>query len=270
VYSYHYVRGQDSLTTIHPQALVDPTAELADDVEVGPFAIIGPEVTIGAGTVVGPHAILKGPTTIGAGNRIFQFASVGEDCQDKKYKGERTELVIGDNNVIREGATLHRGTAQDRGITKIGSNNLLMCYVHVAHDCVIGDHIIMANNTAVAGHVHVGDGAILGGGTLVHQFCRIGQFAMTAAGTVVLQDIPAFVTCSGNRAEAHGMNVEGMRRRGVDSDAINRLREAYKTVYRRGLTLDQAIAELGQNHVGCPEVDTFLDSLKSSQRGIVR
>jgi UDP-N-acetylglucosamine acyltransferase len=145
-----------------------------------------------------------------------------------------------------------------------------MCYVHVAHDCVIGDNIIMANNTAVAGHVHVGDGAILGGGTLVHQFCRIGQFAMTAAGTVVLQDIPAFVTCSGNRAEAHGMNVEGMRRRGVDSDAINRLREAYKTVYRRGLTLDQAIAELGQNHVGCPEVDTFLDSLKSSQRGIVR
>jgi len=255
------------LTTIHSQALVDPKAELADDVEVGPFAIIGPEVTIGAGTVVGPHAILKGPTTIGAGNRIFQFASVGEDCQDKKYKGERTELVIGDNNVIREGATLHRGTAQDRGI---GSYNLLMCYVHVAHDCVIGDNIIMANNTAVAGHVHVGDGAILGGGTLVHQFCRIGQFAMTAAGTVVLQDIPAFVTCSGNRAEAHGMNVEGMRRRGVDSDAINRLREAYKTVYRRGLTLDQAIAELGQNHVGCPEVDTFLDSLKSSQRGIVR
>ena len=141
------------MTTIHPQALVDPTAELADDVEVGPFAIIGPEVTIGTGTVVGPHAILKGPTTIGAGNRIFQFASVGEDCQDKKYKGERTELVIGDNNVIREGATLHRGTAQDRGITKIGSNNLLMCYVHVAHDCVIGDNIIMANNTAVAGHI---------------------------------------------------------------------------------------------------------------------
>lgn len=258
------------MTTIHPQALVDPKAELAEDVQVGPFAIIGPDVKIGAGTVVGPHAILKGPTTVGMRNRIFQFASVGEDCQDKKYKGERTELVIGDDNIIREGVTLHRGTFQDRGITLIGSNNLFMCYVHVAHDCVVGDNIIMANNTAIAGHVHIGNGAILGGGTLVHQFCRIGQFAMTAAGTVVLQDIPAFVTCSGNRAEAHGMNIEGMRRRGVDSDVINRLREAYKTVYRRGLTLDQAITELDQNNAGCAEVDAFLDSLKSSQRGIVR
>ena len=258
------------MTTIHPQALVDSKAELAEDVQVGPFAIIGPDVKIGAGTVVGPHAILKGPTTVGMRNRIFQFASVGEDCQDKKYKGERTELVIGDDNIIREGVTLHRGTFQDRGITHIGSNNLFMCYVHVAHDCVVGDNIIMANNTAIAGHVHIGNGAILGGGTLVHQFCRIGQFAMTAAGTVVLQDIPAFVTCSGNRAEAHGMNIEGMRRRGVDSDVINRLREAYKTVYRRGLTLDQAITELDQDNAGCAEVDAFLDSLKSSQRGIVR
>jgi len=258
------------LTTIHPQALVDSKAELAEDVQVGPFAIIGPDVKIGAGTVVGPHAMLKGPTTVGMRNQIFQFASVGEDCQDKKYKGERTELVIGDDNIIREGVTLHRGTFQDRGITHIGSNNLFMCYVHVAHDCVVGDNIIMANNTAIAGHVHIGNGAILGGGTLVHQFCRIGQFAMTAAGTVVLQDIPAFVTCSGNRAEAHGMNIEGMRRRGVDSDVINRLREAYKTVYRRGLTLEQAITELDQNNAGCAEVDAFLDSLKSSQRGIVR
>ena len=258
------------MTTIHPQALVDSKAELAEDVQVGPFAIIGPDVKIGAGTVVGPHAILKGPTTVGMRNRIFQFASVGEDCQDKKYKGERTELVIGDDNIIREGVTLHRGTFQDRGITHIGSNNLFMCYVHVAHDCVVGDNIVMANNTAIAGHVHIGNGAILGGGTLVHQFCRIGQFAMTAAGTVVLQDIPAFVTCSGNRAEAHGMNIEGMRRRGVDSDVINRLREAYKTVYRRGLTLDQAITELDQDNAGCAEVDAFLDSLKSSQRGIVR
>ena len=258
------------MTTIHPQALVDSKAELAEDVQVGPFAIIGPDVKIGGGTVVGPHAILKGPTTVGMRNRIFQFASVGEDCQDKKYKGERTELVIGDDNIIREGVTLHRGTFQDRGITHIGSNNLFMCYVHVAHDCVVGDNIIMANNTAIAGHVHIGNGAILGGGTLVHQFCRIGQFAMTAAGTVVLQDIPAFVTCSGNRAEAHGMNIEGRRRRGVDSDVINRLREAYKTVYRRGLTLDQAITELDQNNAGCAEVDAFLDSLKSSQRGIVR
>lgn len=258
------------MTQIHPQALVDPKAELDASVEVGAFAIIGPDVKIGAGTVIGPHAILKGPTEIGQRNKIFQFASVGEDCQDKKYNGEPTRLVIGDDNVIREGATLHRGTVQDRGITQIGSGNLLMCYVHVAHDCVIGDRVIMANNTAVAGHVHVGDGVILGGGTLVHQFCRIGPYAMTAAGTVVLQDIPAFVTCSGNRAEPHGMNVEGMRRRGVHSDVINRLREAYKTVYRRGLTLDQAIAEIEQNLGDSAEVTTFLDTLKSSQRGIVR
>lgn len=262
--------GSRDLTNIHPQALVDPKAKIAEDVKIGAFAIVGPEVSIGAGTVVGPHAILKGSTTIGKRNRIFQFASVGEDCQDKKYQGEWTELVIGDDNVIREGVTLHRGTVQDHGITRIGSSNLFMCYVHVAHDCIIGDQIIMANNTAVAGHVHVGNGAILGGGTLVHQFCRIGQYAMTAAGTVVLQDIPAFVTCSGNRAEARGMNVEGMRRRGVDSDVINRLREAYKTVYRRGLTIGQAIAELDQNNTGSPEVDAFLESLKSSQRGIVR
>ena len=255
---------------IHPLALVDPKAELDSDVEVGPYAIIGPDVQVGAGTVIGPHAILKGPTVIGQRNTIYQFASVGEDCQDKKYRGEPTRLVIGDDNVIREGATLHRGTVQDRGVTQIGSGNLLMCYVHVAHDCVIGDGVIMANNTAVAGHVHIGPGVILGGGTLVHQFCRIGAYAMTAAGTVVLQDIPAFVTCSGNRAEAHGMNVEGMRRRGVDSDAINRLREAYTTVYRRGLTLDQAIAEIDQSKAECVEVQTFLDSLKASQRGIVR
>lgn len=258
------------MTFIHPHAVVDPKAKLAPDVEVGPFAMIGPDVTIDSGTVVGAHAILKGPTTIGKRNKIFQFASVGEDCQDKKYKGEATLLVIGDDNVIREGVTLHRGTVQDRNVTTIGSNNLLMCYVHVAHDCILGDDIVMANNTAIAGHVHVGDGAILGGGTLVHQFCRIGAYAMTAAGTVVLQDIPAFVTCSGNRAAAHGMNVEGMRRRGVEQDAIARLREAYKTVYRRGLTLDQAIKELDDSDTGCVETRTFLDSLKASQRGIVR
>lgn len=258
------------MTKVHPLALVDPKAELDTDVEVGPFAIIGPDVVVGRGSVIGPHAVLKGPTVIGAHNRIFQFASVGEDCQDKKYKGEPTRLEIGDDNVIREGVTLHRGTVQDRGLTKIGSNNLFMCYVHVAHDCVVGDGVIMANNTAVAGHVQIGHGVILGGGTLVHQFCRVGAYAMTAAGTVVFQDIPAFVTCSGNRAEAHGMNVEGMRRRGVASDAINRLREAYKTVYRRGLTLDQAIAEISQQLLDCAEVKVFVESLKSSQRGIVR
>lgn len=255
---------------IHASALIDPKADLDSDVEVGPFAIIGPDVKVGAGTVIGPHAVLKGPTVIGQRNKISQFTSIGEDCQNKKYRGEPTQLVIGDDNVIREGATLHRGSPQDKGITRLGSRNYLMCYVHVAHDCHVGDDITMVNNTAIAGHVSVGDGVILGGGTLVHQFCRIGPYSMTAAGTVVFQDIPAFVTCSGNRAEPHGMNVEGMRRRGVDPDTINRLREAYKTIYRRGLTLDQAIAEIVENMSDCRELRLLLDSLKASQRGIVR
>jgi UDP-N-acetylglucosamine acyltransferase len=270
VHGRHFVRGPNSVTRIDPRAVVDRRATLADDVEVGPYAIIGSDVEIDRGTRIGPHAVIKGPTRLGQHNVIFQFASVGEDCQDKKYRGESTRLEVGDHNVIREGVTLHRGTVQDRGVTQIGSNNLLMCYVHVAHDCVVGNDIIMANNTAVAGHVNIGDGVILGGGTLIHQFCQIGSYAMTAAGTVVLQDIPAFVTCSGNRAEAHGMNVEGMRRRGLSSDVINRLREAYKTVYRRGLTLDQAITEIGHDSSGCAEVKLFLESLKASQRGIVR
>ena len=258
------------MTLIHPQAIVDPSARLADDVEVGPWTLIGPDVEIGAGTCIASHVVIKGPTRIGEGNRIFQFATVGEDCQDKKYAGEPTRLEIGDNNVIREGCTIHRGTVQDAGITRIGSNNLLMAYAHVAHDCIMGDGIILANNTALAGHVHVGDHAILGGFTAVHQFCHIGAHVMCGAGTVVLKDIPAYVMATGNTAKPHGINLEGLRRRGFDADALSALRRSYKTVYRKGLTIEQALKELRRMAQTQPAVQLFIESLETSTRGIIR
>lgn len=258
------------MTGIHPQAIVDPAARLADDVEVGPWTYIGPDVEIGAGTVIGPHVVIKGPTTIGKGNRIFQFASVGEDCQDMKYKGEPTRLEIGDHNVIREGCTLHRGTVQDRGVTSIGSHNLLMAYVHVAHDCVVGNNIIMANNATIAGHVHVGDGVILGGYTTVHQFCQIGAWSMSAANSAVFKDIPAFVMVGGNPASAHGMNFEGMRRRGYQPEVVTALRRAYKQVYRQGLTLQEALKNIEESANTFPEVALYRDSILAATRGITR
>ncbi|GGO78851.1 acyl-[acyl-carrier-protein]--UDP-N-acetylglucosamine O-acyltransferase [Marinobacterium nitratireducens] len=255
---------------IDSRAIVDPGARIAPDVEVGPFSIIGPDVEIGAGTVIGPHVVVRGPTRIGEHNRIFQFASVGEECQDKKYRGEPTRLEIGDHNVIREGVTIHRGTVQDQGLTKIGSHNLLMAYAHVAHDCMVGDHIILANNTALAGHVHVDDHAILGGFTLVHQFCRIGAHVMCGTGTVVLKDIPAYLMASGNTAKPHGLNLEGLRRRGFSPEALRTLRQAYKTVFRQKLTLEQALERLDPMLPSCPELKPFVDSLRASTRGIIR
>ena len=255
---------------IDSRAIIDPSAKLADDVEVGPWSIIGPDVEIGAGTVIGPHVVIKGPSKIGKNNRFFQFSSVGEECQDKKYAGEPTTLVMGDNNVIREGVTIHRGTVQDAGTTIIGSDNLFMANVHVAHDCVIGSHVIMANNTAVAGHVHVGDWAILGGFTAVHQFCKIGAHVMCGTCSVVLKDIPAFVMANGNTAKPHGINVEGLKRRGYTSDAITALKRAYKTVYRNKLTTAQALAELHSVVDSHPEVQLLIDSIQSSSRGIIR
>jgi UDP-N-acetylglucosamine acyltransferase len=255
---------------IHPTALVDPRAELDAGVEIGPYSIVGAGVRIGAGTRVGPHAVLRGPTTIGRDNRIFQFASIGEDCQDRKYKGEPTTLTIGDRNVFREGCTVHRGTVQDRGDTLIGSDNLFMAYVHVAHDCVVGNGTTFANNATIAGHVHVGDGVILGGFTAVHQFVRIGAWAMTGFCSAVNQDIPAFVMVRGNMASAHGMNFEGMKRRGYAPELIAALRRAYRTVYLRGLKLDEALAELGDDAARHPEVQLFVDSIRASTRGIVR
>lgn len=255
---------------IHPQAIVDPAARLADDVEVGPWSYIGPDVEIGSGTVIHSHVVVKGPTRIGRNNRIFQFSSVGEDCQDKKFKGEPTRLVIGDNNVIREGCTIHRGTVQDRGETTIGSNNLLMAYVHVAHDCVVGNNTIMANSATLAGHVHIGDWVILGGGTMIHQFCRIGSHAMTAGGSIVLRDVPAYVMASGQSAQPHGLNVEGLRRRGFAAEVIQELKRAYKILYRQGLSLQEALDELARMAESVPEVGLLRESILQSERGIIR
>jgi len=258
------------MSLIDPRAIIDPNARLADNVEVGPWSIIGPDVEIGEGTVIGPHVIVKGPTVIGRHNRIYQFSSVGEDTPDLKYKGEPTRLVIGDHNVIREGVTLHRGTVQDRSETTIGSHNLLMAYVHVGHDSVIGDHCILVNNTALAGHVHVGDWAILSGFTLVHQHCRIGAHSFSGMGTAIGKDVPAFVTVFGNPAEARSMNFEGMKRRGFSEDAMQALRRAYKAVYRKGLTVEEALGELADEAARFPEVALFCDSVRSSTRGITR
>jgi UDP-N-acetylglucosamine acyltransferase len=255
---------------IHPQAIVDPSARLASDVTVGPWTYIGPNVEIGAGTRIESHVVIKGPTKIGVNNHIYQFASVGEDCQDLKYDGEPTELVIGDNNTIREGCTIHRGTVQDQGITRIGNNNLFMANVHVAHDCVVGSHIIIANNAALAGHVHVDDHTILGGFTAVHQFCRIGAHVMCGAGTVVLQDIPAYTLATGNAAKPHGINAEGLRRRGFSAESIRALKNAYKTVYRQNLSLSDAIDKLAIEAASEPALDALLSSLRNSTRGIIR
>ena len=255
---------------IDSRAIVDPTAKLADNVEVGPFSIIGPDVEIDEGTVIGPHVIVRGPTKIGKNNRIFQFASIGEECQDKKYAGEPTTLVIGDNNVIREACTFHRGTVQDNGTTVIGSNNLFMVNVHVAHDAVIGDNCILANDTNVAGHVRVGDWAILGGATQVHQFCMIGAHSMCGAGTVVLKDIPAYVMSQGYPATPHGINSEGLRRRGFEAETISRIKSAYKTLYRKSLTLAEAKEEIASVAAEDAGVAVLLDSLNAASRGIIR
>lgn len=254
---------------IHPTAIVDPKAELAADVKVGPWSIIGPGVEIGAGTEIASHVVIEGPTRIGRNNRIFQFASVGAECQDKKYRGEPTRLEIGDENVIREHVTIHRGTIQDNSLTRIGDRNLLMVAVHVAHDCLIGSDNIFANTTGIAGHVQIGDGVILGGMTGVHQFCKIGSYAMSAGCSLVVKDIPAYVMVGGNPAAARSMNFEGMRRRGWSAETISSLRQAYKTVYRQGLTLEQAIAEL-EAMPASAELQRFIDSLRASERGITR
>ncbi|SDU40092.1 acyl-ACP--UDP-N-acetylglucosamine O-acyltransferase [Geopseudomonas guangdongensis] len=258
------------MSLLDPRAIIDPRARLADNVEVGPWSIIGPDVEIGEGTVIGPHVIVKGPTVIGRHNRIYQFSSVGEDTPDLKYKGEPTRLVIGDHNVIREGVTIHRGTVQDRSETTIGSHNLLMAYVHVGHDSVIGDHCILVNNTALAGHVHIDDWAILSGFTLVHQFCHIGAHSFSGMGTAIGKDVPAFVTVFGSPAEARSMNFEGMRRRGFSEEAMQALRRAYKVVYRKGLTVEAALTELAEEAALHPEVALFCDSVRHSTRGITR
>lgn len=255
---------------IDPRAIIDPAAQIAANVTIGPWSMIGPDVIIGEGTVIGPHVIVKGPTTIGKNNRVFQFCSIGEDCQDKKYNGEPTRLEIGDNNTFRESCTVHRGTIQDNSLTKIGSNNLFMVNVHIAHDVIVGDNCILANDTNVAGHVLIGDYVILGGASQVHQFCKIGSHAMCGTGSIVLQDVPAYVMANGNSAAPHGINSEGLKRRGFDKDVIRALRNAYKTVYRQGLTLEEALAVLEPQIAAVPAMQVLVDSLKNATRGIIR
>lgn len=257
-------------TGIHPTAVVERGARLAPDVVVGPYTVIGPHVEIGPGCRIGPHAIITGHTRIGANNRIFQFVSIGEAPQDKKYRGEPTRLEIGDNNTIREFCTFNTGTVQDAGVTRLGNDNWIMAYVHLAHDCQVGNHTIFANNTQLAGHVHVGDYAILGGFTAVHQFCRIGAHSLTALGTTLLQDLPPYVTASGNPAQPHGINAEGLKRRGFEAETIMALRRAYKTLYKSGLALDAARALIEEQRAQCVALGPLAEFLATPGRGIVR
>ena len=255
---------------IHDQAIVDPAATLADSVTVGPWSLIGPGVEIGPGTIIEPHVVIRGPTKIGANNHIYQFSSVGEATPDLKYRNEPTRLVIGDNNIIRENVTIHRGTVQDRSETTIGNDNLIMAYVHIGHDSVLGNNTILVNNTALAGHVHVGDWAILSGYTLVHQFCKIGPHSFSGMGTAIGKDVPAYITVSGAPAEAKTINIEGLRRRGFAADSISQLRRAFKILYRQGLTLDIALQRLETMVRDTPEVRLLIESVEASERGIVR
>lgn len=253
---------------IHSTAIIDPSAQIGRNVEIGAYSIVGANVVIGDDCIIGPHVVLRGPTTLGRNNRIFQFASVGEDCQDKKFKGEPTQLVIGDNNVIREFVTIHRGTVQDQGITRIGHDNLLMAYVHVAHDCVVGDHVILANNTTLAGHVHVGDWAILGGFTGVHQFCHIGAHAFTAVNSVVVQDVPPYIMAQGHNAVPRTINSEGLKRRGFSSEQISTIKRAFKILYRQGLTVNEAVEKL--TDLQAVELQPLIHFVQNSARGIIR
>lgn len=255
---------------IHPTALVDSRAQIAPDVEIGPFAVIGPHVEIGPGNRIGAHTVITGRTRLGANNRIFHHVSLGEVPQDKKYAGEATRLEIGSGNTVREFCTFNSGTAQDAGVTRLGDDNWIMAYVHLAHDCQVTSHTVIANGTQLGGHVHVGEFAILGGLTAVHQFCHIGAHSITGAGTVVLQDIPPFIMVSGNPARPYGINGEGLKRRKFGADTITRLKRAYKTLYRSGHTVDQARRELARQLKQCPEIQVMLDFLATASRGIVR
>ena len=273
---FEKLREDANLTAIHATALVDSAAELDSSVSVGPYSIIGPHVKIGAGTTVGPHCVIEGHTTLGQGNRIFQFSSLGAIPQDKKYGGEPCELVIGDGNTIREFCTFNIGSPGGGGVTRVGDDNWLMAYVHLAHDCQVGNQTIFSNNSQLAGHVHVGDWAILGGFTVVHQFVRIGAHSMTAMCTLLFADLPPFVMCQGQPAAARSMNFEGLRRRGYSPERLATVKAMHKALYRDDLTLQAAcerIAELGQNcPQGAPDVQMMLLFLEqtSAQRGIVR
>lgn len=255
---------------IHNTAIIDPNAKLGANVSVGVGTIIGPEVEVGEGTEIGPYVVIKGPTKIGRNNKIYQFNSIGDEPQSKKYAGEKTVLEIGDDNIIREFCTFHRGTTQGKGITRIGHRNFIMAYVHIAHDCQVGNDIIFANNAALSGHVTVDDYVNFGGFSVVHQFCMIGAYAFVAGATSVGKDVPPYVLVSGHPAEAYGLNVVGLKRNGFDDETIAALRRAYSIIYRQGYTVQQAIEQLEIMLRDYPQVDLLISSLNNSMRGIVR
>jgi UDP-N-acetylglucosamine acyltransferase len=255
---------------IHATAIVHPGARIGADVEIGPYSVIGEHVEIGDGTRIGAHAVITGHTRIGAGNRIFHMVSLGEEPQDKKYAGEPTRLEIGDYNTIREFCTFNTGTVQDLGVTRLGNHNWIMAYVHIAHDCQVGNNTIFANNASLAGHVLVGDYAILGGFSLVHQFCRIGAHVITGLGTSVRQDVPPFITATGNPAEPHGINSEGLKRRGYSPEAIAALKRAYKTLYKSGLNFADARATIADEAASVAELGPLVEFLAEPGRGIIR
>jgi UDP-N-acetylglucosamine acyltransferase len=255
---------------IDPRAIVHINAELAPDVKVGPFSIIGPDVQIDSGTEIGPHVVINGPTNIGKDNVIYQFASIGEDPQDKKYADEITRLDIGDRNIIREFCTMHRGTLQDQAVTRVGNDNLFMAYTHVAHDCEVGNHVIMANGASIAGHVHLDDHAILGGFTLVHQFTQIGEFSFAAMGSAITQDIPPYVMVGGRPTRPHGINSVGMERNGKSPEVIRQIRKAYKILYKNNLRLEDAIEEMEDMAGESNELSNMVSFLRNVTRGILR
>ncbi len=264
------MNGAATMTRIHPTAQVDPRARIAADVEIGAFSVIGPEVALGEGTVIGSHVLITGRTTLGQRNRVHAFSSIGDIPQDRKYGGEPTSTVIGDDNVIREYVSIHAGTAQDRGVTTIGNGNWLLAYCHIAHDCVVGDRTTFSNNVQLAGHVVIDDWVTMGGFGGVHQFCRIGAHAMIAAGAIVLQDVPPFVTAAGSPAKPHGTNNEGLRRRGFSAGDILAVRRAYKALYRESLALDDARVRIAAAAAETPALRPLSEFLATAGRGIIR
>ena len=255
---------------IHPTAIISDTSKIADNVEIGPYSVIGDHVEIGSGTRIDSHVVINGPTTIGNDNHVYQFASIGDDPQDKKYADEPTKLSIGDRNTIREFCTISRGTTQGLGETLIGDDNWIMAYCHIAHDCVVGSQTIMANNSTLAGHVHLGDWVICGGFSGIHQFCRIGEHAFLGMYCGVNRDVPAYTLASGQPAVPKGINSEGLKRRGFSADQIRNIKNAYRLVYRKGLKLNEAVDEIAAVVAQQQELQPLLESLRSSERGIIR
>jgi UDP-N-acetylglucosamine acyltransferase len=258
------------MTAIHPTAIIDPSAEIGSGVSIGPYSVIGPDVVIGDECWIGPHVVINGPTTLGRENKIFQFASVGEVPQDLKFEGEETRLEIGDRNTIREFATINRGTGVGGSVTRIGNDNLLMAYIHVAHDCIVGNHVILSNNASLAGHVTVADHAILGGFTLVHQFCAIGEHVFAGMGTAIAKDVPPYLIVTGAPAAPHGLNKVGLKRRGFSDETLRELSRGYKLLYRQGLSLDEAKSQLQKLGEESEEVKKFSAFIEQSTRSIIR